>query len=114
MDAHGNDDLLDMYPYYPGSQGGETSAEAAADLAPSLGRMQRMVTKAIADAGEQGLTADEAAERAGLGRYTVRARTAELRRLKVIVDSKQRRFNDTGKRAIVWVLAEFAPVEEAA
>ena len=116
MDAHGTDDLFDLsnpYPHSPGHRGIDTSIEAAADLAPSLGRMQRLVTQAIREAGESGLTSDEAAESAGLNRYTVRARTAELRALKVIVDSKQRRLNVSGKRARVYVLAEYAPEGEA-
>lgn len=99
-------DLFNPYPYTPGHRGVGTSIEAAADLAPKLARLQGLVRDAIAAAGASGLTSDEAAERAGLDRYTVRARTAELRRLKIIADSNQRRMNDTGKRAIVWTLPE--------
>lgn len=99
-------DLFDQYPNYPGSQGGETSAEAAAELAPSLGRLQRIVQHAISEAGRAGLTGDEIGERTGVNRYTVRARTAELRKAGVIGDSGQRRVNCTGRRAIVWVLKE--------
>jgi hypothetical protein len=116
MDAHGTHDVFDLfnrYPHSPGHRGVDTSIEAAADLAPHLGRLQAMVRSVITDAGPRGLTSDEAAERAGLERYTVRARTAELRRMKVIVDSKQRRSNDSGRRAIVWVAAAHAPKGEA-
>ena len=105
MDQHSGD-LFDQYPHYPGSSGTDTSDEAAAELAPSLGRMQRMVQHAIAEAGLHGLTGDEIGERTGINKYTVRARTAELRKAGVIGDSGQRRVNCTGRRAIVWVLHE--------
>jgi DNA-directed RNA polymerase specialized sigma24 family protein len=106
-DSH-DSDLLD-YPHYPGSRGGETSAEAAAELAPNLGRLHRIVREAIAEAGLHGRTADEIGERTGINRYTVRARTAELRKQRVIGDSCMRRLNDSGRRAIVWVLQEHLP-----
>lgn len=106
-DGHNSDDFdLFDYPNYPGSQGGETSAEAAAELAPSLGRLQRLVTEAIAEAGPHGRSGNEIAERTGINRYTVRARTAELRKKQVIGDSGVRRLNDSGRRATVWVLRE--------
>jgi hypothetical protein len=116
MDAHGNDDLFDLsspYPDSPGHRGVDTSIEAAADMAPKLGRLQKLAEQAIARAGECGLTADELAAVLGCDRYTIQPRTSELKRKGIIADSKQRRLNASGKRAIVWVLAKYAPAGEA-
>lgn len=114
MDSHDieNFDLFNPYPYSPGHRNVDTSIAAAAEIAPTFGRMQGMVRDAIAEAGASGLTSDEVAQRTPINKYTVRARTAELRRLGVIVDSKQRRLNDSGQReVIVWTLPEFAKSE---
>jgi hypothetical protein len=95
------------YPDTPGHRGVETSIEAADAVAPKCGRLQKLTLAAIADAGPFGRTADECAEVMGLDRYSVQPRTSELNRKGLIVDSGLRRFNATGKRAIVWTLPEF-------
>ena len=95
------------YPDAPGHRGVETSIAAALAIAPKLGRLQAMARQAIEQAGWNGLTADELAERLGCGRYTIQPRTSELRRKGVIIDSGKRRANASGKRAIVWVAACF-------
>ncbi len=78
--------MIDTYPHAPGHRGVDTSVQAAADLAPDLGRLQSMARRAISDAGPIGLTADELADRLGLDRYTIQPRTSELRRKRVIAD----------------------------
>ena len=105
---NGRPDLFDVrpapdYPDMPGHRGIVTSIEAAADIAPKLGRLQRMAEEAIVAAGANGLTADELAERLGLDRYSIQPRTSELKLKGRIVDSGARRRNATGKRAVVWV-----------
>lgn len=95
------------YPDAPGHRGVATSIEAADALAPKLGRLQRMAEQAIAEAGPAGLTADELADVLGVDRWSIQPRTSELKRLGKIVDSGSRRFNSTGKRAIVWVMPQF-------
>jgi hypothetical protein len=111
MDARGNDlfDLNTPYPDSPGHRGVDTSIEAAADIAPKLGRLQRLAEQAIGNAGRCGLTADELADVLGCDRYTIQPRTSELKLKGIVADSKQRRLNASGKRAIVWVLAKYAP-----
>lgn len=101
------------YPDAPGHRGIDTSIAAAAALAPDLSRLQQLAATAIKAAGVNGLTSDEVAERIGVLRWTIRARTAELRSKGVIVDSGRRRENVTGRQAIVWVAAAFAAANNA-
>jgi hypothetical protein len=96
---------MSAYPNEPGHRGVETSMLAANELAPKLGRLQRMALKAIHDVGIDGLTADELAARLDLDRYSIQPRTSELKCKGQIRDSGQRRPNMTGKMAIVWVAA---------
>lgn len=74
-------------------------------MAPHLGRLQKLVHEAIKDAGELGLTADEACEVLRLDRWTIQPRTSELKAKGLIKDSGKRRKNKTGKQAIAWVAA---------
>jgi predicted transcriptional regulator of viral defense system len=94
---------MSTYPDAPGHRHVDTSMAAADDLAPKLGRLQRMTNDAIGQAGWLGLTADELAATLGMDRWSIQPRTSELRRKGLIRDSGQRRPNATGKMAIVWV-----------
>lgn len=94
---------MSTYPDAPGHRGVETSIAAAQSLAPKLGPLQRMAEKAIREAGKDGLTADELAERLERDRYSIQPRTTELKCKGLIRDSGQRRPNSSGKLAIVWV-----------
>ena len=93
------------YPDHPGHRGVSTSVEAANALAPRLGRLQKLVLKAIVEACPAGLTADELAAKLHLDRWSVQPRTSELKLKELIQDSGRRRPNVTGKKAIVWVTA---------
>ena len=93
------------YPDAPGHRGVDTSMAAADDLAPKLGRLQRMAETTIRDAGANGLTADELSARLEMDRWSIQPRTSELRRKGLIRDSGQRRPNGSGKLAIVWTAA---------
>lgn len=101
------------YPDAPGHRGVDTSIAAAADIAPKLGRLQRLAEETIRAAGREGLTADELAERVDLPRWTMQPRTTELRLKGLVVDSGMRRRNCTGKAARVWVAPEFQRGEAA-
>jgi hypothetical protein len=91
-----------------GHRGIDTSIEAGSALEGALARLRRMVFCAIRDAGERGLTAEETANHLGIARVSAQPRTSELRGLRLIEDSGQRRRNASGKRAIVWKAREEA------
>ncbi len=96
---------MSLYPDAPGHRNIETSVAAADDLAPKLGRLQRMAETTIRDAGAHGLTADELAARLDMDRWSIQPRTTELKRKGLVRDSGRRRRNSTGKLAIVWIAA---------
>ncbi|WP_395001540.1 hypothetical protein [Sphingomonas sp.] len=101
------------YPDAPGHRNVETSIAAAEDIAPKLGRLQRMAEEAIRSAGYHGATADELAAILDVSRWTIQPRTTELKLKGLVVDSGVRRRNCTGKAAIVWVAPEFQRSEAA-
>jgi hypothetical protein len=102
------------YPDAPGFKGeAETGREAAEAMAPKFGRLQGMVRDAITARGAEGLTPEEAADLYEMNRVSLQPRFSELRAKGMIVDSGLRRRNgSSGKRAVVWVLPEFAPAPE--
>jgi hypothetical protein len=95
------------YPDRPACRATDTSAAAAADMAPHLGRLQRLTLDTISEAGWHGCTANELAAITGLPREAIQPRTSELRKKGKIVDSDRRRHNPNGKSAIVWTLPEY-------
>jgi hypothetical protein len=105
---------MSIYPDEPGHRNVDTSVAAAMDLAPKLGRLQRMAETAIREANWLGLTADELSERLGMDRWSIQPRTSELRRKGLISDSGRRRPNSSGKLAIVWVAINVATGEKSA
>lgn len=108
-------DLFSAYPLTPGHRGGDTSAAAAADIAPDAGRLQALAFRAISDAGSFGLTTNELAEQLCISRDSIQPRTSELRGRRLIGDSGRRRKNESGKSAIVWVAAcHLAAIEREA
>lgn len=98
----------DRYPHQPGHRGIGGSVEAAEVVAPKLPHLQSQVIGVIADKGAHGATGDEIAAVLGWHRFRVRPRTAELRKLGRIMDSRKRRKSVTGIASIVWVLPQYA------
>lgn len=94
---------MSSYPDAPGHRNIDTSMEAASDLAPKVGPLQRIALGAIRNAGCFGLTSDELMAIMGMERWSVQPRTSELKRKGLIRDSGLRRRNASGKHAIVWV-----------
>lgn len=94
------------YPFSPGFKRRETSAEAAEAMRPKASRLKRLCLNALAEYGA--LTADEIADRLEIDRLAIRPRCSELASLGQIVDTGQRRINESGKRAIVWSLPPMA------
>ena len=100
-----------VYPYSAGFKGtAETGRQAAEAIAPQLGRLQRLVERAIKARGSYGLTPEEACEVLGIERVSLQPRFSELKAKGLVVDSGQRRLNPSSrKRAVVWVAKEYAP-----
>lgn len=98
-------DGLDLFsfPASPGHRGVDTSVAAAADMAPKVGRLQKLVLNSFTEAGAYGRTTNELAGLLGIDRDSIQPRTSELRALRMIGDSGRRRQNANGKSAIVWV-----------
>lgn len=113
MNKHYDDGAfgVDRYPDFPGHRSNtDTSIDAAIAIAPKLGRLQRMVSEAVKGRGVYGLTPEEAADLLNMDRVSVQPRFSELKRKGVLVDSGKRRINPSSrKRAVVWVLKEYAP-----
>lgn len=97
--------MSSLYPLEPGARGTDTSAEAAAAMAPRQGKLQQLVLGAIRASGPRGLTAHEAAFLLDIDRAAIQPRTTELRLAGLVRDSGARRLNASGRRAIVWVAA---------
>ena len=54
--------LGDQYPDSPGWKSGDTSREAAEAIAPTAEILRERIYRAIKDAGDRGMTADEAGQ----------------------------------------------------
>lgn len=95
----------------PGLTGGSTPAARDRDTSQAAARSMRepapilraRVLAAIAGAGMDGLTADEAAELLALSVLAVRPRVSELGKAGAIADSGRRRRNASGRAAAVWI-----------
>lgn len=98
------------YPHFPGSRRGapETSREAAESIAPIASSIRARVHAAIAERGAAGATGDVVADALELSPVQVRARIAELHADKRIADSGRREMLGSGRRGVVWVLANYA------
>ena len=98
--------MSDRYPHEPGHRGIDTSVIAAGSIAPSVGRLQRLVLASVTEAGWHVRTTNELAHCLDLERSSIQPRTSELRAQRLIIDSGRRRRNANGKRAIVWTTPE--------
>lgn len=97
------------YPHQAWFKGeAETGREAAEAINPKLGRLQHMVLKEVKKRGRYGITPEECAAALELERVSVQPRLSELKAQGLVKDSGLRRVNpSSGKRAVVWVLAEY-------
>lgn len=87
------------YPDAPGYQDTDTSYDAAQAMHGKAASMRKLI---YAQLGGATLTSDETASRLQRNKYTIRARFAELHMQGLIVDTGERRHNDSGHKAIVW------------
>ncbi|MGB7655215.1 MAG: hypothetical protein WBL74_07020 [Novosphingobium sp.] len=99
------------YPNSPGARRGapETSREAGDSVADIASSIRARVRAAITTAGADGRTGDAVAEALDLSPVQVRSRIAELGAAKIVVDSGRRDRLCSGRRGVVWVLAEYGP-----
>lgn len=100
-------DLFSYRPAYPGQPGfkdRDTSRKAAASMSDAAPLLQRRCLAALR-AAPDGLTADQIAAQIGETILSVRPRVTELLRDGRVRDSGQRRKNDSGRSAKVWVIA---------
>lgn len=96
----------DPYPASPGYKDRDTSRLAARVAAGRVELLRDQCLLALRKAGQDGiggLTADEAALQIGENVLSIRPRFSELVRLGKIKDSGQRRRNESGATAKVWV-----------
>lgn len=91
------------YPHSPGHHGVDTSMEAAAAIAPKLGRLQSVTLQAVRLASNKGLAAHERCDRLDMPNTSIQPRLSELRRMGRISDSGRRRRNTSCVSAIVWI-----------
>jgi hypothetical protein len=94
------------YPEVPGAKASGTSQEAAAKIAPSVGRLCEIILKEFREAGDTGLTADEAARRVEKSPFYVRPRITELKARGALVPVGIRRANESGLMAMVFKAAQ--------
>lgn len=92
---------MPRFPEGPGWKQGETSAQAAAQMAPKAATLRQMALDALRAAGEP-LTADEVAERLRMDRLSIRPRLTELKNAGRVVDSGERGTTLAGKTAVKW------------
>lgn len=93
------------YPNIPGyhQSAPETSPEAADAITSKAQRLRTRLYHLLAT-GWTG-TADEAASKLGESILSVRPRFSELRAGDAIIDTGERRRNESGRNAVVWRLA---------
>ncbi|MEP9402219.1 hypothetical protein [Sphingomonas sp. VNH70] len=89
------------YPTENNHRGVETSREAAEMAAPMSSRL-RAIVHGILFEHPKGLTVEEVCAIADMPRYSLQPRHTELLKLGMIRDTGERRFNESGARAIVW------------
>lgn len=88
----------------PPSNGTATSDAAAESMRAHTARLRMLVLSAIAGAGSNGLTSDEAEQLLSMSHQTVSARFNELMRMGEI-EAIGRRKTRSGRTACVWVQA---------
>jgi hypothetical protein len=96
------------YPDSPGFKESTTSKDAAHKVAGQAMTLREQVLKVLQVKGPDGMTADEIAHVVGRSEFSIRPRVSELRKQKLVHEkttkgSVERRDNESGMSAIVWV-----------
>jgi hypothetical protein len=90
---------MTMYPNEPGFKARETSAIAAAAIAPRASNLRDRVSDVLTG---RRMTADEIAADIGRSILAIRPRVSELVHSGDVIDTGERRPNESGHNAIVW------------
>lgn len=90
---------MNRYPHEPGHQDTDTSLEAAVSMSVRAVSLRNQCLKILR---YRDATADECARLLNESVLAVRPRISELHEMRMVRDSGKRRFNRSGKRAIVW------------
>lgn len=88
------------YPNSPGFREPDTSRKAAESMAPTAGLLRGKCLAALRRYGP--MSANEIAVRVGITPFSCRPRCTELLALGLIVDTGERRRNDSGRSAKCW------------
>jgi hypothetical protein len=95
------------YPYHPGHKA-RSSRPSADKIAPHAKTIRRSAVAAFVAAYPAGMTADELAVRLGESILTVRPRVSELHATGLVEPTAERRNNDSGHGATVWIATHAA------
>jgi hypothetical protein len=96
------------YPDAPGFKAPGASQEAARRIAPTAAGLRGRVLRYLQQ-HSAGLTADEIAHGLELSVLTIRPRVSELRAAGAIVETGERRRNESQMTATVWRVATLGP-----
>jgi predicted ArsR family transcriptional regulator len=96
-----NHDLF-TYPHAPGFKARDTARDSAEAMKPRAPTIRDRILGLLTPAFQ--CTPDEAADILGISILSVRPRFSELEKMGKIVDSGERRRNESGHKAIVWRL----------
>lgn len=90
---------MTRYPFEPGHKNTDTSLEAAVSMSERAISLRAACLNILR---YRDATADECAALLRESVLSIRPRISELREMAMVDDSGKRRFNRSGKRAIVW------------
>lgn len=96
----GNDGL-------PPHQDTDTSIDAAKSMVPHTGRLQAMVLNYITEKGAHGATDEEIWIALRMEKNSINPRRIELEKMGLIIRTDERRFNRSGRKAIVFKLKKY-------
>lgn len=99
------DELAKFYPERPGYKRAGTSSEAARVIESAASTLRELSFAVIAQS-VHGMTADEVAKRLGKSVLAIRPRISELAASQRIRATDERRKNDSGMSATVYVASQ--------
>ena len=92
----------------PGHRNTDTSFDAAVSMKPHRPHIQRCILDALE---VRPMTTYELVDHLGITKDALQPRTSELQEQRIIIDSGGRRRGPTGRKGIVWKVADRLPTE---